>query len=79
MRLYLHAGLDLEAAVEFWSTLTGIPPAQFTKPYRAVADPTIRRNRHVTAARRRATAARLTHRRVMGMVAAVLSPTALPG
>ena len=45
MRLYLHDGLDLDAAIAFWSELTGIPPAQFTKPYRAVADPTIRRNR----------------------------------
>ena len=47
MRLYLHEGLDLEAAIAFWSELTAIPSIQFRKPYRAVADPTIRRTKHV--------------------------------
>jgi hypothetical protein len=27
VRLYLHEGLDLTASVDFWSELTGIPPA----------------------------------------------------
>ena len=44
VRLYLHEGLDLEAANGFWSELTEHPVAQFTKPYRAVADPSIRRD-----------------------------------
>jgi hypothetical protein len=39
VRLYLHEGLDLAASVGFWSELTGIPPAQFLKPDRAVPDP----------------------------------------
>jgi transcriptional regulator with XRE-family HTH domain len=47
LALYLHEGLDLDAAVAHWSELTGIPPTQFTKPYRAVADVTIRHNKHV--------------------------------
>ena len=42
VRLYLHEGLDLAASVAFWSGVTGIPTSQFLKPYRAVADPTIR-------------------------------------
>lgn len=46
LRLYLHEGLDLEAANDFWSTLTGIPLTQFSSPYRAVADPSIRRSKH---------------------------------
>jgi Putative ATPase subunit of terminase (gpP-like) len=46
MKLYLHEGLDLDKAVAFWSGLTGIPTGQFTKPYRAVADPSIRRSKH---------------------------------
>jgi hypothetical protein len=29
VRLYLHEGLDLAAAVAYWSELTGIPPSQF--------------------------------------------------
>ncbi|MEZ5141070.1 MAG: helix-turn-helix domain-containing protein [Acidimicrobiales bacterium] len=33
-------------ATEFWSELVGIPEGQFQRPYRAVADPTMRRNRH---------------------------------
>ncbi|MGH9032546.1 MAG: hypothetical protein ACRDZV_10500, partial [Acidimicrobiia bacterium] len=46
MRMYLHEGLDLEAAEAFWSGLTGIPREQFGKPYRAKADPSIRRSKH---------------------------------
>ena len=47
VRLYLHEELDLEAAQEFWSEVTGIPVSQFGKPYRAAADTTIRRTKHV--------------------------------
>lgn len=32
VKLYLHEGLDLEAAVLFWSELTRIPASQFGKP-----------------------------------------------
>ena len=79
LRLYLHADLDVDAAIRFWSALTAIPPEQFGKPYRAVADETIRRNRHVNGCPAISYGCSLTHRRVMGMIAAVLSPTALPG
>ena len=79
VRLYLHADLDLDAAIEFWSELTGIPRAQFGKPYRAVADATIRRNRHIYGCPGVSYGCTRTHRRVMGMIAAVLSPIALPG
>src|SRR5439155_16422973 len=43
-RIYLHQGLDINATETFWSELTHIPPTQFHKPYRAVPDPSIRRN-----------------------------------
>lgn len=79
MRLYLHADLDLEAAIAYWSSLTSIPPEQFTKPYRAPADRTMRRNRHVHGCPSISYGCSSTHRRVMGMVAAILSTTALPG
>ena len=46
LRLYLHEGLDLDAANEFWSDLTGIPIDRFRAPYRAVPDPSIRRSKH---------------------------------
>ena len=42
VRLYLHEGLDIEARRPS-GRLTGIPPAQFTQPYRADADSTLRR------------------------------------
>lgn len=45
--LYLHAGLDLDAAEDHWAAVTGIPTTQFNKPYRAVPDDTRRSNRHV--------------------------------
>ena len=45
--LYLHVGLDLDAAVSHWSTVTAIPPSQFLKPCRAVPDQGIRTSKHV--------------------------------
>jgi hypothetical protein len=44
--LYLHEGLDLDAAVSYWSVLCSIPPSQFTRPYRAVANPSRRAAKH---------------------------------
>jgi hypothetical protein len=79
VKLYLHEGLDLEAAVDFWSALTAVPAHQFAKPYRAVADPTRRRTKHVMGCPSIAYRSATTHRRVMGMIEAVLSPAVLPG
>ena len=79
VKLYLHEGLDLESAIGFWSDLTEIPPSQFTKPYRARADPTIRHTKHVMGCPGIAYRSASMHRRVMGLIEAVLSPTALPG
>jgi hypothetical protein len=79
VRLYLHEGLDLDEAVRFWSDLTQIPPSQFTKPYRAVADPTMRRTKHLMGCPGIAYRSASIHRRVMGLIEAVLSATALPG
>lgn len=66
-------------AEEFWSALTGISARQFQKPYRAVADETIRRNRHVNGCPAMSYGCTATHRRVMGMIEAVLSRSAVPG
>jgi hypothetical protein len=79
VKLYLHQGLDLDAAISFWAQLTGIPPGQFTKPYRAVADPTRRRTKHVMGCPSVVYRSAAVHRRVMGLVEAVLSSTAFPG
>jgi len=79
MRLYLHEGLDLEAATRFWSELCEIPASQFHKPYRAVADPSIRRSKHPLGCASVSYGCTRTHRKVMGLVAALLSSEALPG
>jgi hypothetical protein len=80
VRLYLHQGLDLGAAVDFWSQLTGIPRSQFTKPYRAAADPTIRLSKHQNGCPCVRYTCTRTHRTVMGLVQALLScDLAIPG
>ncbi len=79
LRLYLHDGLDLDAANAYWSELTGIPVSQFGKPYRAVADPSIRQTKHLMGCPCVAYSCSRTHRQVMGLVRAVLSTEAIPG
>jgi hypothetical protein len=79
LRLYLHDGLDLGAANTFWAELTGIPVTQFHKPYRAVADATIRSSKHAFGCPVVGYSCSHTHRRIMGLVAALLSSESLPG
>jgi hypothetical protein len=79
VRLYLHEGLDLAATIAFWSALTGIPPEQFSKPYRAVPDSSIRHAKHVHGCATVSYSCSPTHRSVMGLVGALLSGTAIPG
>ncbi len=74
VNLYLHADLDLDAAIRHWEHVTKIPRAQFTKPYRAVADLTRRRNRHVHGCATVCYSCRTIHRRVMAMIEAISSP-----
>ena len=78
-KVYLHQGLDLDAAQAHWSAVTGIPLDQFRKPYRAVPDPTIRRNKHEFGCAYVAYGCSLTHRRIMGLVSALLSSQPIPG
>jgi len=77
--LYLHQGLDLLAAMAYWSALTGIPEGQFTKPYRALPDPSIRRAKHVHGCIAVSYSCSATHRSVMGLVRALLCDAAIPG
>jgi transcriptional regulator with XRE-family HTH domain len=79
VRLYLHENLDLEVANEFWSQLLAIPMTQFGAPYRAPADASIRKAKHLLGCPAVIYSCSLTHRRVIGMMAAVLSPSAFPG
>jgi hypothetical protein len=79
LALYLHQGLDLVAAMAYWSALTGIPETQFTKPYRAVPDPSIRHAKHVHGCVAVGYSCSATHRSVMGLVHALLSDGVIPG
>jgi hypothetical protein len=78
-RVYLHQGLDLERAEDFWSELTRVPRSLFGKPYRAVADPSIRRNKHEHGCFYINYSCSQTHREIMGSVRALLSSRAIPG
>jgi hypothetical protein len=77
--VYLHQGLDLDAAEAHWSTVTGVPRTQFNQAYRAVADPSIRRNKHEFGCVYVMYSCSRTHRTIMGHVRALLSSGAIPG
>jgi len=79
VRVYLHQGLDLDAAESYWSALTGIPRSQFNKPYRAVPDPSIRQTKHEFGCAYVDYACSRTHRKIMGLIRALLSSEAIPG
>ena len=71
--LYLHENLDLETAIEYWSTLTGIPRSQFGKPCRAEPDESIRQAKHPLGCPSIRYSCTSTQRRVMALVEALLS------
>lgn len=79
VRLYLHKGLDLDGAEEFWSQVTGIPREQFGKAYRAIPDAGIRNNKHVHGCAHVGIACSRTHRTIMGLIEALLSSEAPSG
>ncbi len=72
-RVYLHAGLDIDRATEFWSRAVGIPRAQFRRPYRALADASIRTTKHPMGCAYLSYCCTTTHRAIIGLVAALLS------
>jgi hypothetical protein len=79
IRVYLHEGLDLDAAEAFWSDVCGVPRSQFTKAYRAVADRSIRTTKHEFGCVYVSYSCTRTSRQVMGLVRALLSFEAIPG
>lgn len=70
-RLYLHEGLDLAAATSYWSECLEVPTAQFIRPYRAAADPTLRTAKHVHGCATVTYSCSTTHREIMGLVRAL--------
>lgn len=79
MRLYLHEGLDLEAATQYWSAVAGIPADQFHAPYRAKADSSIRLTKHEHGCVSVRYSCSRTHRAVIGLVQALLRSSTIPG
>jgi len=79
VRVYLHEGLDMDAAQEFWAAVTGVPLVQFRKGYRAEANPTIRKNKHEHGCVYVRYCCSATHRKIMGLQRALLSSAAFPG
>jgi hypothetical protein len=75
VHLYLHEGLDLDAAISFWSKVTGIPPSQFQKPYRAKADPSIRKSKHPMGCPSVRYGCTETHRAIMSLIDALVTCT----
>jgi hypothetical protein len=73
-RLYLHRGLDLEAATRSWSQALGVPMERFGKPYRAADDASRRHTKHPLGCATVVYACSHTHREIMGLVRAL--PTA---
>jgi transcriptional regulator with XRE-family HTH domain len=79
MRVYLHEGLNLEAAQTFWSDVSGVPLSQFGAAYRAKANETIRVNKHPYGCAYLRYSCSHTHRAIMGLVAALLTSSSLSG
>jgi hypothetical protein len=73
VRVYLHEGLDLEAAEAHWAEMTRVPRDQFRKPYRAVPDPSIRSTKHEFGCVYVRYSCTRTHRAIMGLCRALLS------
>ena len=73
VRVYLHEGLDLDAAQLHWSQVTGVPLSQFRTGYRAAADPTIRTAKHPYGCAYITYCCTRTHRAIMGLTDALLS------
>ena len=79
VHLYLHQGLDLDGASQYWAHITSIPRCQFIKPYRAEPDPSIRKSKHVKGCATVSYSSARTLRAIMGLYHALLSSEAIPG
>jgi hypothetical protein len=79
IRVYLHRGLDLDAAEAHWSRVTGVPRSQFNASYRAALDPSIRRAKHKFGCVYVDYHSARTYREIMGLIRALLASSAIPG
>lgn len=72
VRVYLHEGLDLDAAQCFWSGMTHVPLEQFRRGYRARADESLRHNKHEHGCAYVRYDSTRVHRAITGLIAALL-------
>lgn len=72
VHLYLHQGLDLEAAVAHWVAVTGIPAGQFGKPYRAVPRAGSHNSKHPFGCATVCYYCTPTHRTILGLIRALV-------
>lgn len=79
LRLYLHEGLDLDAAIAHWCSVTGIAASHVGKTYRAKPDGSIRHSKHPMGCVAVVYSCTKTHRAIMGVVTALLSSVPIPG
>ena len=78
-RLYLHHGLDLDAATVFWSETLGISAGQFTAAYRPESRDRFRGSKHPNGCITVRYSDVTLHRRVMALISALTSQFAIPG
>ena len=79
VRVYLHDGLDLDAAETSGPRSRAFRGCSSEAPYRAEADPSIRRTKHEHGCVYVDYSCSRTHREIMGLVRALLSSGAIPG
>ena len=80
IRVYLHEDCDLNEANTFWSQLSDIPVTQFSAPHRVRVAATRRQRRHVYGCAHVRYSSAATHRKLMGLIEALLClPIVLPG
>ncbi len=72
-RLYIHQGLDLPEATRAWSLALGIEEANFTRPYRAEANPSIRHSKYARGCLTVHYADAPTKRKILGLCEALLT------
>lgn len=68
VRLYLHIDRDAVKSTAHWAGVTGVPPTQFSKAYRARNRAAVRTAKHVHGCARVSYACSRTHRAIMGLV-----------
>jgi hypothetical protein len=78
VNIYLHEGHDLSDAEKFWSELLNIPLSQFKTPYRAVADPSRKRTKHIYGCPSVRYHCAHTLRKILGYMDGLLKSSDLP-